>query len=346
MTARTDLHQAPRSAASPVETVAGNSSAVCAETAAAQVLELQRQLQEKDQLVTALTDRLEQAAEQLDRIRRSGGDRAVRRGPGGVPPELLEEHRSAIDELKQSVARWEEMQAGLTLGRLESQVSELRDLILGNLGTGEPARRHGGEHLPTKRTPELSKAAAAGPTSWWEQQKASLLEETVPEERPPAVAAETAPPASLVSLAELRVPDLPPPVDLDSLPLEAAREAVRQRDRLIETLREQVLLAQAREAFAGYDLEAPDLPAGLRERIALFEQQWTSKFRQLELDLSIERAQLARDEAMLQGRQEMIDKELVRLGLHPAPDRHSAVPPEQSTRKRWFAFLQSDEDKA
>src|SRR6185369_14757427 len=92
------------------------------------VASLQRQLQEKEQLVAALTERLEQAAEQLDRVRRTGADRGARRGGGGgaLPLELIEDHRTAIDELKQAVTRWEEMQAGLTLGRLETQIAELR----------------------------------------------------------------------------------------------------------------------------------------------------------------------------------------------------------------------------
>src|SRR4029077_79348 len=90
---------------------------------------IQNQLHEKEQLVAALTERLEQAAEQLDRVRRTGADKGGRRpqGGGGLPAELVEEHKTTLEDLKRVIARWEDIQAEAALGRIETQIVELRD---------------------------------------------------------------------------------------------------------------------------------------------------------------------------------------------------------------------------
>lgn len=93
-----------------------------------EVLALEGQLQEKDELVAALTGRLELAAEQLDRMQRTGGDRAVRLN-GGIPPELIESQKTLTDDLQQAVAQWDEMQSAAVLGRIEVQIADLRALI-------------------------------------------------------------------------------------------------------------------------------------------------------------------------------------------------------------------------
>ena len=315
------------------------------ESPAAQIAFLQEQLQAKEQLVVALTDRLEQAAEQLDRVRRTGGDRALRRTSGGMPAELVEEQRSAIEELKQSLARWEEMQAGLTLGRLETQIAELRDLVANNLQGGSAGR-----DVPAAASPRSKDREQGGGVSWWEQQKAALLGGTAP----PEPSSTHDPRATLTDIkyegekgtvaGELQIPDLPPPLDLENLVLEEARHALRERDNIITQLREQLLLLQAQENFSGHDLNSPDLPTGLRERLELLEQQWQSKFRQIELDLSIERARYSRDEANLQSRQELIEKEMMRLGLHGHDARSPRGEVEDVPRRRWFNFLNSDSE--
>src|SRR5437868_6722484 len=93
---------------------------------------IQNQLHEKDQLVTALTERLEQAAEQLDRLRRTGADKGRRPagGGGGMPAELVDDHKSTLEDLKRVIARWEDIQAEAAFGRIETQIVELRDLFV------------------------------------------------------------------------------------------------------------------------------------------------------------------------------------------------------------------------
>src|SRR5258708_4818694 len=93
---------------------------------------IQNRLREKEQLVAALTERLEQAAEQLDRLRRTGVDKGRRPLGGGLPAEVVEEHKATLEDLKRVISRWEDMQAEVTLGRIETQITELRDLMVGS----------------------------------------------------------------------------------------------------------------------------------------------------------------------------------------------------------------------
>ena len=83
-------------------------------------------------MVAALTERLKQAAEQLDRNHRMGADRGLRLG-GGIPPEVIQTQKTLVEDLQRAVEQWEGMQAAATLGRIEIQISELRDLFTGQL---------------------------------------------------------------------------------------------------------------------------------------------------------------------------------------------------------------------
>ena len=111
-----------------------------------QLTTLEFQLQEKEQLIAALTERLEQAAEQLDRLRRSGADKALRTG-GGIPPELVEEQKQLVGDLQRVVQQWEDMQPGALLGRVEMQLGELRDLVSGPVAGGFSASFSGSDRF-------------------------------------------------------------------------------------------------------------------------------------------------------------------------------------------------------
>ena len=81
--------------------------------------QLKVQLDEKEQLVAALTARLEQAADQLDRIRRTGSDRNVRvaGGAGGsISPEFMEQHKQISVDIQGMTQKWAEMESTGSLG--------------------------------------------------------------------------------------------------------------------------------------------------------------------------------------------------------------------------------------
>jgi hypothetical protein len=92
------------------------------------------QLDEKDQLVDALTTRLEQAAEQLDRIRRTGSDRTIKvaggSGGGSLSPEFLDQQKQISDDIQNMSVQWTEMETTGSIARIEHQIGDVRDLII------------------------------------------------------------------------------------------------------------------------------------------------------------------------------------------------------------------------
>src|SRR5262245_36056726 len=126
---------------------------------------IQTQWREKEQLVAALTERLEQAAEQLDRLRRTGVDKGRRPLGGGFPAEVIEDHKNTLEDLKRVIARWEDIQAGASLGRIETQIAELRDLLA---GTGHVGTGHAGTipaaHATSTAAPNQASSTAADRT--------------------------------------------------------------------------------------------------------------------------------------------------------------------------------------
>lgn len=311
--------------------------------------DLQRQLQEKDELIVALTDRLEQAAEQLDRLRRNGTDRGGRRGGGGgsLPPDLVEDHRAVVEDLKQAITRWEDMQAAAALGRLETQVSELRDLVTGYVNSSAPRSGQG-------NAARGGAAAKPGhsPATWWEMQKAAILGDSPAPEQPagagpapadhsaPAQSAEPVPAAESFNLQDANLPDLPPAVDWDNLSPDEARQAICARDDVINQLREPLLLLQAAGRLPA-DLKSLDgIPESLREFIDQLEAAWQAKFRQAELDLSLERARLSRAEAAVRQQQDQQRPE--HSGSADADGRPRSKQDkskEDDHERRWFRFL-------
>src|SRR5207253_2100796 len=111
------------------------------------------------------------------------------------------------------------------------------------------------------------------------------------------------------SLAGLSIPDLPAPIDFESIGLEEAREALRERDRIIQQLREPLILLKASGQLP-HDLPSlEDAPEVLKRQIAVLEAQWQAKFRQVELDVSLERARLAREQAAVRQQQDALQKQ-------------------------------------
>jgi len=357
----------------PAETVEAPGETPAGTAVAAVDLEtIQGQLREKEHLVAALTERLEQAAEQLDRLRRTGVDKGRRpMGGAGFPAEVIEEHKHTLDDLKKVIATWEQAQPGAALGRIETQIGEIREFLNGRGGaftgaasSGSTASSSPAAAAPRER-PAESAAHAPGGTkpggnAWWEAQKAALLGEPVPAEVQAALAAPAAPepapapaaasqsapeqspgePVQTVDLPAVDIPDLPPAVDFDNVTLEEAKAAIRERDRIIQVLREPLIIARAAAQIPANLRSLESLAEPLQARITELEAQWQAKFRQVELDLSLERARLAREQAAVRQQHEALQKQLRR----GAADRMAGADDGQgdensSSKRRWFRFM-------
>lgn len=301
------------------------------------------ELKRKDQLIAALTEQLEQAAEQLDRSNRSGEALGAKRSSPVKLTDVLAEHQAVAADLREITESWREFQADVVLERIEQQVLELRDLVAERLspsesGSGQLQRSSGMFRLPdrdsnagtdragtTGHSTSLSRShesfrlgAAADPSG-----EASSPSMTIP-------TSENAPPAQ-----DCNQPiDLPTPVAFDTLSLDDAIAAICDRDQCILELRERLALQTGSS-------ENSNTPEAIQTRLGELDEIWQERFRQHELSLSLERARLAREDSELRQKQERLTKELGQYNLAKGGDAGdpSASAKENAKRSRWTRFL-------
>jgi len=315
--------------------------------------DLQRRLDERQGLVEELTARLEQAAEQLDRLKRSGADRT---GRGGMPSELIAQQRSLTEELQNAVQQWEDMQPTELLARVEMQVIELRDLIVdrfnnaaltfaaaADAGAHEPAagrrRSEVGDRrsevgksntsgtIPTSdlRPPTSgSPSHATGSLSSYEAFKAGLLDtedaESSDEGESDAAGNTAGEPAGKSSLFEcpppLEIPavDSPGAVDLSTATVDELRGAVDERDSYIAYLIRRLRAAESMARPAGSWSDLEGVPDELRGRLEDYERRLEESLRFAEVETSLERARLSREATRLEHLSEQLRKKAVQLG--------------------------------
>lgn len=327
-----------------------------------QISLLESQLQEKEDLVFALTERLEQAAEQLDRFRRTGAKQG-RGGGGGMSPELLAEQKSLFEDMRQMISQWEATQPGATLGRIEMQVTELRDLVSGNvLGGGNASSEQqvsSGisdvlESLKKQGDPppaaQSSESDAPKPGSW-EAQKAALMagdplptNTAAPTQSAEAVDETKTEPQAATGEDEFT----PKPINFEEADIEQLRSGILERDEIIASLKERLQQGGGSGEVVKYDT-MESMPDEFREKLEALEEEWKDKIRETEVELSLERAKIAREMAELQQQQHQLQKERENMGVgsrsgNRGGNRASADEQEESGGGRWLRFLKRGND--
>lgn len=290
---------------------------------------LRARLREKERLVEALTERLEQTAEQLDRARRTGNRDRIG-GGSAVPQELVDGQREILDELHEAIDEWRTLQGSTTLGQIEMQIAELRDLVAGRVVSAEPDEsRH--EHR------------AAPPAGESPSDLASRLRdfgydalESGEEERTDSAGARS-PDESADEPGD--EPTLPEPVDFESADTDALIEAIRVRDEYVAWLIRKLRHERARKD-GPIDVAAfADAPDDLRERLTALIGRLEENLRLAEIELSMERARLSREESQLRLRDEQL-RRLARqyelaAGGHGADDDEN----DPHRKNRWLRML-------
>lgn len=305
---------------------------------------LEAQLAEREQLVTALTERLEQAAEQLDRLHRTGADRGVRSGILGIPPELIQQQQKLVEDLQQAVQSWEDMQPGAFFGRLESQLTQIHDLVLhhgggasGPSSTDAAFSRSDShrEQSAPRRNPSDS------PRSVLEFMKASFLAEHPenPEqsEAPAANPQPDGPPAVLhIELPALQ--EAPEPVDRENATREELVAACETRDAyvvyLLQRLRRIESMGHIPNSWAGLE----NLPDQVRERLEALEKRLEETLRLAEVELSLQRAKLAREEVRIRVIDEQLQKD-IKKARQDAGSSDGEGGKEDQSGSRWKRML-------
>ena len=263
------------------------------------------EITEKDEIIGTLTDRLEQVAEQLDRVKRSGADR----GPRGVNPEIAEQTQSLGDGMKKLLGHFEGVELGGSLSRIEMLLGEVRDIVLTRPEPAAPA-----EEPAAKPKPDL--------LGGWDSIKSSLLgegpaasepaAETGDDDEPVAEAADDEPaaeapvprPAGFVNLPEEPPPvdplpeDLPEPVDTDSADRDELVAAIECRDRYINALTRRVGDRRAKLTVPT-NWEALSVEEELVEQVERLRDELEDAVRTSEVDLCLERARLSRERTRL-----------------------------------------------
>jgi hypothetical protein len=321
--------------------------------------ELEDALRERELVVQMLTQRLEQAADQLDRWQRNGTDR---RGSGtsGFPPELIESQQTLLEQMTRFLSQWDEIQAGPLLCRIETQICELKDLVAS--GTISPVVSTDGDHAASKvYRPAATVDSRSEPvSSGWEAIKAAMMageavsNETVPQNSKPDVA-----PATSVEVSEARhghqasavleasppIPDPPAYVDTNQASIDELREAVHLRDEFISMLIRRMVAADQSTRIPDWE-QLNQAPDELRKELEELRRQLQQKLRIAEVDLSLQRARLAREDAKLQVKAEHVARQMRQMGLPPdeptASPGNSARPAAEAQQggRRWLQFLQ------
>jgi chromosome segregation ATPase len=293
---------------------------------------LEAQLSDKEQIVAALTERLEQAAEQLDRLHRTGADRGMR--IGGLPPELVEQQQKLVEDLERAVQQWEEMQPGAFLNRLEAQLSDIQEGVRRlESGDGEVRSSHSGH-----RSEEPPRSSSQSPKSILDFMKASM---GAPAEAAGADEAAAAEPGAAAEQVVCHIPlpsleDPPAPVDLAQASPEQLSSACEARDTyilyLLHRLRQIESLGHVPNSWAGLE----NAPEELRARLEDLEKRLQETLRLAEVELSLQRAKLAREEARIHSMDEQVQKELRRA--REASDGQSTQG-EDLSGSRWRRML-------
>ena len=284
--------------------------------------ELKSELESKNELVQALTLQLEQAAEQLDRLQRSGVRASTVGSAGTLPAEFAQQQESAAQNIEYLVEQWDAAQVAGSIGRVEMQLDELRDLITELVNRPVQATAATGEQVNTEAVSELD--AEASHADLLDSLQAAFLQspeqipETVLEEVPQDFGTDTTSETEpLVEPGEL--PELPEKVDFDSATKEELRDAIISRDEYIKTIVDH--LSAARKQFG---IQSPEnwedlqgCPQELIEKVQQLEKQLEDQLRLGEVSLSLERARLSREETQLNLAKIQIQKELRKQGIDP-----------------------------
>ena len=324
---------------------------------------LQDSLKERDQIVQMLTQRLEQAADQLDRMQRTGGGRGGATA-AGIPPELIENQQTLAGQMTQLLGQWEALQAAEMLTRIESRLNDLHDLV--SMGSGGSSRASANGSTSTlnekdsaNSSSEVSVLPEIAPTKpatmGWEAIKAAVMAgesinlETVSHSPPRHEAAHESVFSESVALERSDSPTLsepPLPVDFDSADQQQLCDAIRDRDEFISLLLRRLSSPDASTEFPDWD-QLNRVPEDLQHELLSLRDRLKDKLRVAEVDLSLQRAKLAREDARLTIKANQLALQLKKLGLAPEEPGSNAG----STRalnegsgatqgRRWLQFLQ------
>lgn len=298
-----------------------------------ELADLRQQLDGKNELVAALVAELEQVVEQLDRVKRNGTDRGrpAAGGSAALPAEVVEEHQQVLGEMQRIVEQWEQMQAASSLGRIESELAELRAMLARGL-TSRPEDSDDNldsviSRLSLEPTESPSMVTLSGTD--WEAMKRQMLDET----------SEGSTGEVEDDLTKL-LDSLPVPtaLDLEHASIETLKRACADRDTYIVQINRWVRTRRSVTIPENWDdLDTPD---EIRERAEQLTSRLEEQVRLAEVEMSLERARLSREKSQVQADRAVMEKHLKRLGIASLDELEDISVSNGSTGdRRWMRFL-------
>ncbi len=301
------------------------------QSGAQQIAALMDQMRSKDALVLQLTERLGAAAEELDRLQRSGADRrAGGGGPGASSRELMEQTGQLTNRVEEALDAW-----GQSSNHYEVILQRL-DEIADQLSHSNGVVDSKGAARPASSSHSLTSAPAAaasgntgpGSGSFWEKMKASMGEGTTPpspaphggSSSPVSSAPHTPPPAGATEESEAELSIAPPPVviNVDIASIEDLREAVATRDAYISTLITELRMAHTLPELPTDLMNSGLAPDELLASLIELEKRLKTGVQRENLELALERARMGRERVRLDQVKAQLEEQIKRITAPPA----------------------------
>lgn len=300
------------------------------QSGAQQIAALMDQVRTKDALVMQLTERLEAAAEQLDRMQRSGADK-VRPGGGGGggSRELLEQTGQLTTRVEEALDCWNQSSGHYEhiLLRLDEISQHIFSSPEGGGGESRPVRPASSQSAsPSSGSSAPASGAGQSGGNFWERMKASMVDGAPPPPMPNAkpaqatthdsedgdsVATEESIDAQLAAIEE--VTQAPTVIDIETASVEELRTAVSSRDDYISALIREFRRIQIMPPLPE-DLENSRLaPAELVESLKELETRFKAGIQRENFELSLERARMGRERSRLDQVKAQLEGQIKRL---------------------------------
>ena len=315
----------------------------------------EHRLKDKEALVSTLTNQLEQAAEQLDRIHRTGSDRQIRVPSSTMPADLVEQQQLMLDELQQAIQRWDDVQAGLALERIERDLSEVRDLVSGSVRIGGQTHTSpfvSGSHDNDSDDGDASDStdtdkgeapslAAALALAFKSDDSGGVGTPTAATDESSNKAQPGGHPDTEAELLDSESADedvsLPVPIDYAAADTDQLITAIEHRDRYISLLIRKLRIAERRSQPAGHWSELAEVPDELRSVLEELESRLNETARMAELDLSLERARLAREESKLRTLEQRLQQQSKQF--ERCTEESNDCDDDSRASRRWLRFI-------
>lgn len=324
------------------------------------------ELQQKDELIAALIAELEKAADQLDRVQRTGGDRGQLAAPeprSELTRGLFDTPATVSHDLRQMAEDWQQSQPPAALERIESQLATIHDMLLNAQYSDRSSYSSShNDHRRNSSADQSNKTIDESNPSWdmIKQQMLGLQPESQASEpstvtdaseaqdadhasanHPPRESQSSHPvedydPELLKTICETPVPC---EVDFINADIDALKKAIVERDDYIIQIN-RLFRTRCALSLPSDWASLANVPGEMQIRVETLLQHLDVQVRLGEVEMSLDRARLARERSQVESDRETIEKHMKRLGLNSIAELENiGTATGSATDRRWMRFL-------